>query len=325
MASLVWFCSGGIGQQVQKTCLLKELKEKYKDGIYIVDAYNDIFEINDVDGAFQQAPVSLYSQLIKVDEECDIVAENVYNNKDFIRKKIHFNDAVRDLFGLERKGIEECMKELPSLPVSEKHPEIIEDVKNFLNQQVKHKYILIQTDGGTSPLDPYATKMGEPLVRSYKYFPELVKILQKKYPDHIVIQYKLPSEKQLDNCISIEKPYLWYRVLGEVLAEDKDNFAIVRDSSLQHMLAGTGLKTNVLFGETGGFGEYPVGAYFGHSCHNNVLFVKNDISNCQPFFQAFSNIPVVVKYKSAEEIFEELDLPKPTLPKKSTKKEKENK
>ena len=65
----------------------------------------------------------------------------------------------------------------------------------------------------------------------------------------------------------LKDPYLWYRVLGEVLAEDKKNFAVVIDSSLQHILAGTGLDTYVLWGET-----RP--EHFGHACHKNFDFAK---------------------------------------------------
>lgn len=316
--SLVWITGGGCGNIIEKTCILPELREKYEE-IYVVTPYADIFEINDVDGSFQQAPASLYSQLIKdSDDNVTVVAGNVYDNQDFLKKKIHFNDAVRDLFKLPRKGIEACMAENPILPVAEKHPEIVDDVKNFLSQQTKHKFVLIQYEGGTSPLEPqmYAGLGNEPLVRTYKWFPELVEKLQERYPDYCFIQYKLPAEKLIEGCVTVEKPYLWYRVLGEVLAEDKDNFAVVRDSSLQHMLAGTGLNTTVLFGETGGFGSYPVGAYFGHSCHNNILFVKNDISQEQPFFQGFSNRPAVIRFFKPEELLDKMN---DWLPKKEEK------
>lgn len=313
---LVWIQGGGIGNIVMRTSVLEELKEKYND-IYTIDAYNDIWEINDVTGSYQTAPNSLYEQLIRDNEEVDVIAENPYNNSDFIKKTIHFNDAVRDLFDLPRKGIEECMKESISLPVSEKHPELIDDVKNFLNQQKKHKFILVQSTGGQSPLDPYSQIQGpEPLVRNYKFMDKLIELLQKKYPDHIVIQYKLPQEKLLnDKCVSTEKPYLWYRILGEVLAEDKDNFAIVIDSSLQHMLAGTGLNTIVLWGET-----RP--EHFGHSIHHNIDFAKNDLSICEPYFQLWQNKPAVVRFKKPEELLEEMSDFLPKVEAKTNKKSK---
>lgn len=311
---LVWIQQGGIGNIIMRTSILPELKEKYND-IYIIDSYNDIFEINDVAGSFQQAPNSLYSQLIKDNDECEVVAENPYNNSDFIKKKIHFNDAVRDLFGLERKGTEACMHDIIFLPVSKKHPEIVEDVKNFLNQQRKHKFILVQSTGGQSPLDPNTQIQGpEPLVRNYKFFDDLIKLLQEKYPDYLVIQYKLPSERLInEDCISTERPYLWYRVLGEVLAQEVGNFAITIDSSLQHILAGTTLPTVVLWGET-----RP--EHFGHATHFNIDFAKNDLTECEPYFQLFQNKPAVVRFKKPDELFEEI---KEYLPKaKENKKEK---
>ena len=296
---LVYIVGGGVGNQIMRTSMWNELKEKYNE-IYVVAPYNDIFEINDVEGAFQQAPNSLYEQLIKDNDDVEVVAENPYNNSDFIKKTIHFDDAVRDLFKLPRKGTEECMNELPSLPVAEKHPEIVDDVKNFLNQQTKHKYVLIQSTGGQSPLDPNTQIQGpEPLVRNYKFMEDLIKLLQNEYPDYCFIQYKLPSEKSIEGCVSIERPYLWYRVLGEVLAEDKDNFAVVIDSSLQHILAGTGLNVITLWGET-----RP--EHFGHSCHHNIDFAKNDLSSCEPYFQLFNNRPAVIRFKRPEEIFEEI-------------------
>ncbi len=296
---LVYIVGGGVGNQIMRTSIWSEIKEKYNE-IYVVAPYNDIFEINDVEGSFQQAPNSLYEQLIKNNDDVEVIAENPYNNSDFIKKTIHFDDAVRDLFKLPRKGTEECMKELPSLPVAEKHPEIVDDVKNFLNQQAKHKYVLIQSTGGQSPLDPNTQIQGpEPLVRNYKFMEDLIKLLQEEYPDYCFIQYKLPTEKAIDGCASIERPYLWYRVLGEVLAEDKENFAVVIDSSLQHILAGTGLNVTTLWGET-----RP--EHFGHSCHHNIDFAKNDLSCCEPYFQLFNNRPSVIRFKKPEEIIEEM-------------------
>ena len=298
---LVYIVGGGIGNQVMRTAILPEMKEKYNE-IYVIAPYFDIFEINDVEGAFQQAPNSLYNQLIKGNDDVDVVAENPYNNSDFIKKKIHFNDAVRDLFGLPRVGTETCMAENPILPVAKKLPEVIKEVEDFLNQQKHHKFILVQSTGGQSPLDPNTQIQGpEPLVRNYKWFLELVKELQEKYKDYTFIQYKLPSEKLLDGCIAPEKPYLWYRVLGEKLAEDDKNFAVVIDSSLQHILAGTGLNTFVIWGET-----RP--EHFGHSCHKNFDFAKNDLTQEEPYFQLFQNKPSVVRYKKPNELLKEMGL-----------------
>lgn len=301
MKSLVWICNGGIGANIMRTPIIEDLKKKYGEDVYVIAPYADIYEINDLN-AFQQAPNSLYEQLIKDNDECDVIAENPYNNSDFIKKKTHYLNCFYDMFGLPRKSIEECMSLNPILPVKEKHPEVLEDVKSFLNQQKKHKYILVQNTGGQSPLDPNTQIQGpEPLVRNYKWMEELVKKLQEKYKDYVFIQYKLPSEKLIDGCISVEKPYLWYRVLGEVLAEDKNNFAVVIDSSLQHILAGSGLDTYVLWGET-----RP--EHFGHSCHKNFDFAKNDLTSCEPYFQLFQNKPAVIRYKKPEELIEEMGL-----------------
>lgn len=298
---LVNIQQGGIGNIVMRTTLLPEIREKYNE-IYIIDPYSDIWEINDVDGSYSQAPNSLYSQLIRGNEDCEVVAENPYNNSDFIKKQIHFLDAVRDTLGLERKGVEECMKANPILPVIEKHPEVKEDIEKFLDQQKKHKFILVQSTGGQSPLDPNTQIQGpEPLVRNYKWFEELIAELHKRYPKHIIIQYKLPSEKLIEDCVAIERPYLWYRALGEKLAEDKENFALTIDSSLQHILAGTGLKTYVGWGET-----RP--EHFGHSCHINFDFAKNDLSGEEPYFQLWQNKPAVIRWKKPNEILDELGL-----------------
>lgn len=297
--SLVYIVNGGVGNQVMRTALLPEMKEKYGE-IYVIAPYADVFEINDLEGVFSQAPNSLYEQLIKDNDDVEVVAENPYNNSDFIKKQLHFNDAVRDLFGLPRKGIEECMKENPILPVAKKHPEVVEDVKRFLDQQKKHKFVLIQNTGGQSPLDPNTQIQGpEPLVRNYKWMEELVSKLQEKYKGYTFIQYKLPNEKLIDGCVSIERPYLWYRVLGEILAEDKDNFAVTIDSSLQHILAGTGLNTTVLWFET-----QP--EHFGHSCHHNIKGAKNDLTKCEPYFQLWQNKPSVIRFKKPDELLEEL-------------------
>ena len=83
------------------------------------------------------------------------------------------------------------------------------------------------------------------------------------------------------------------------MAKDKDNFAVTIDSSLQHILAGTGLNTTVLWGET-----RP--EHFGHSCHHNIDFAKNDLTQEEPYFQLFQNKPAVVRFKKPEELIEEM-------------------
>lgn len=298
---LMYLATGGYGNIIMRTSILNEMKEKYRD-VYIVCPYDDVWKTDKDLNVFNQAPASLYSQLLKDNDEVEVVAENPYNNSDFIQKKIHFNDAVRDLFGFERIGTKACMDELPIIGnLEELIPGIEEDAKKVakeLKKDNKKKYIvLVQSSGGQSPFNNPNDILPigpEPLVRNYKFFPELMDLLKDKYKDVLFVQYKLPQEKKLPHTRSVEKIALWYREF----AKHCDG-AILIDSSLQHLTNGI-LPSLVLWGET-----RP--EHFGHSFHKNIDFAKNDLSNEEPYFQIFQNKPAVVRYKTAEQIYPEVE------------------
>ena len=293
---LLVIVSGGQGQNAMRTALTKELKEKY-GSIYVVSPYVDVWTTQDLDGVYAEALPSLYQQLIQDNDNIDIIPISPYETTNFINKKEHFLDAYRGLFGLEKKGVEECMKMHVDMDVSKVMPNIYEEAEKVANDLLKEHnkkdICLIQSHGGNSAFAQGQDNQQPGIIRDYKYMQELVKLLQEKHSDTLFLQYKLPWEKALDGCVSIERPYLFYRALAKYCKN-----AVCIDSSLAHNIEGV-LRANVIWIET-------KIEQFGWASHNNIQAAKNDL-DVQPAFSAWHNPPSVIRWKKADEIIEEIE------------------
>lgn len=294
---LLVIVSGGVGQNIMRSAITKELKEKYNE-IFIVSPYQDIWQTQDLQGVYGEAVPSLYQQLIKgsTNDDLDIIPISPYETTGFLNKTEHFLDAYRGLFGLEKKGVESCMNDHVDIDVSKIMPDIdeqaIAEVNRLLKENNKKDICLIQSSGGISPLAPASTLQQEVIIRNYKYMEDLVAVEAEKHPDTLFLQYKLPQESLLKGCVSIEKPYLFYRALAKYCKN-----AIVIDSSLAHIIEGV-LRANVIWLETSP-------EQFGWASHNNIKGAKNDL-DVEPLFNAWHNPPSVVRFKQAKEIDKEI-------------------
>lgn len=293
---LLIIVSGGVGQNIARTAITKELKEKYND-IYVVSPYSDIWQTQDLAGVYNEAPASIYQQLIKgtTDNELEIIPISPYETTMFINKSAHFLDAYRSLFGLPLKGVEGCMNDHVDIDLDRVAPEISNEAKqiidDLLKEHNKKDVCLIQSCGGSSPLTPQQINP-EVIVRNYRYMQDLVKLEMEKHPDTLFLQYKLPAEPAIEGCASIDKPYLFYRALAQYCKN-----AIVIDSSLAHIIEGK-LKANVIWLETSE-------KQFGWASHNNIKGAKNDL-DVEPLFSAWHCPPSVIRFKSAEELDKEI-------------------
>ena len=304
---LVAIIQGGTGNQGMRLALIDEVKENFND-VYVIAPYADFYQLYEDEGvtAFQQAPNSLYEQLIRGSsaEDVEIVAINPYEIGDFVAKRIHFFDAVRTTLGLPRKGTEECMSRFAKFDekLNEKYPDICkeaEDEAKKLLKDHKKKYIcLVQSSGGQSPLGNAQgtySPLNDPLVRPYRHFAKMIELLQKKYPDTLFVQYRLKNEPEIKDTVTLEHPYLYYNQFAKYCEA-----VIAIDSSLQHIVTETSKHTNILWAET-------LPTSFGYSKNNNIFFVKNELDT-EPFFSYWQNKPAVIKYKTPEEVIEELDM-----------------
>lgn len=295
---LLVIVSGGVGQNVMRTAITKELKEKYND-IFYISPYQDIWQTQDLTGVYAEAPSSIYQQLIKgsTEDEVEIIPISPYETTMFINKSAHFLDAYRSLFGLPLKGVEGCMNDHVDIDVSKLMPNIENEaeneVKKLLKENKKKDICLVQCSGGVSPLQQPNTPLPpEVIIRNYKFMKELIALEAEKHPDTLFLQYKLPQEPLIEGCVSIERPYLFYRALAKYCKN-----AIVIDSSLAHIIEGV-LKANVIWLETSE-------KQFGWASHNNIKGAKNDL-DVEPLFSAWHCPPSVIRYKRADEIDKEI-------------------
>ena len=85
---------GGLGKNIMLTAILQELKNKkgYEE-LYVISPYYDVFKCCPaVTDAFPPKQGTLYQELV-LDDECDVLWKDPYNNQRFIKKQCHLFEA----------------------------------------------------------------------------------------------------------------------------------------------------------------------------------------------------------------------------------------
>lgn len=291
---------GGMGKNVMLTSILPIVAEKY-DEIYVVSPYFDIFKAcSYVTDAFAPGQPTLYQELV-LDDDCDILWDEPYNNSRFIKKQCHLFDAWLEEFGIERPEGFAAMDLVPVIDKIEDEFPIVAQARDKALQDIgNEKFILVQFSGGQSPLSPMQDQNGnmipypnaqEAIKRNYTKAQQLITQLKAKYPDVAIVHYALPNEPSFDGTIKLQVPYLTYRLLAE-----KAFKVICIDSSLQHLATGVCKDITVIWGET-----RP--EHFGYSCNKNIC--AKHVLNSQPYFKPLGVSPSIVNMPKPEEILAE--------------------
>lgn len=280
---------GGLGKHVMFTSILKEFKEKKGyDEIYVISSYFDVFKsCSAVTDAFPPMQGTLYQELV-LDPDCDVYWKEPYSNQRFIKKECHLFDAWAEELGfqLSKPADEYC----PSLDkIESEFPNVLSMVKEKI-KDFNDNFILVQFNGGQSPLSPQVDESGnqipyndkqEGIKRNYFKGQEIINSLKEKYPETTIIHFALPNEPSYENSIKLQLPYLAYRLLAQ-----NAKAVITTDSSLQHLSTGVNNNITVIWGET-----RP--EHFGYKVNQNIA--ATNVLNSQPYFKPLGVSPSIVK------------------------------
>lgn len=291
---------GGMGKNVMFTALMPIIAKKY-DEIYIISPYFDIFKCcSYVTDAFPPMQGTLYQEL-GLNEDCDILYAEPYNNKKFIKKQCHLFEAWLEELEIEKP---EGFNPMELKPVLDNIASEFPAIENVVNERVNEikKFIMVQFCGGQSPLGPQKDQNGNPIPyndheegikRNYFKGQELINLLREKHPDCAIVHYALPNEPSYEGTIKLEMPYLGYHLLAE-----KAEKVVCTDSSLQHLATGACKDVTVIWGET-----RP--EHFGWNCNKNIC-AKN-VLNSQPYFRPLGMSPSIVNFPKPKEVLETVE------------------
>ena len=283
MKKVLFTIEGGLGKHIIATALMKELKERYSE-VNVVSPYPDIMQACKwVDNSFQFGMNDL-SELVYSD--CDIYSGNPYTHQDFIKKKIHLLDAWSEQLGIDGYS------ETPIIDTAR----VSRDIKiktDKIIEELGGKYIVIQLNGGQSPIAEGKGEYVEILKRNYPYAQELVDEIKKKYPEHTILNFSLPNEPILNGAIKLQAPYIFYFNI----LKDADKIICI-DSALQHMAAAVEKKATVIWGETRA-------EHFGWDIHNNIV---KDKQKGAPYFVALGPSPTNIEFNKPREIMGQLQI-----------------
>lgn len=300
---------GGTGKHIMATAIMKELKSKY-DEVYVTSAYKDIMDACPyVDGSFMFGQSNLYQDIV-LDDDCDVLWKDPYDNPKFIKKRCHLFDAWAEEFDISLSA--PAMDLSPQLDIMRvpQMSKAIEEADKWVND--KHgDFIIVQFTGGQSPFlfeqqmknkdkqdIPQYNEYKEPLKRNFHDGQKLVDALREEYKGTAILHYGLKNEPDYKGSEKVILPYLTYRYLAP-----KAKAIVCIDSSLQHLCAGTGANVIVIWGET-------KPEHFGYSFFKNVC-AKN-VKNTQPYFKPLGASPAIVKMPSVDEIVATVNLELPS-------------
>ena len=302
MKRLVIGLSGGLGKHVAFTALLPKLKETYEE-IYIGTPYASVFAGNPHVTKVNPFMNGDFYKNVMCQDDTLLVSADPYDHQDFVKKKIHLLEAWAQFCEIKVGNVMDLTTEI-YLTEQEKYN--VDRAKHEVNKVSKDKYILIQLNGGQSPLNYQEnqnqaqfdfSKEGTIRFYPFDYYVGLVKALKKKYPGHTIIRYGLSNEPvpiDIDQDImTLAMPLGDFKTYYELA---KKAAAIVCiDSSLQHITAGI-KKSVVIWGQT-------APEHFGYNFHKNL---RNEKRSTYAYFRPFGDPYDNVAFPNPDEVIEVL-------------------
>ena len=263
--------SGGLGYNLSLVRVLSFLKKKNSDYKFSVcSPYWDIFASASCVDTYYKAEEFRDFIFDAKDKNAKIIVNRIYDDEDFIYKRVNYSEAWIKLLGIKETLPKEDTEgngtslELNLDKVLYAFPDV-EKQKNKVLQSLKGKsFIMVQFWGGQSPLaiQQNYNYITEPLHRAYpvELAQRFVNAFKEANPDIEIIQYTLPNEPHLKNCLTFEVPYVTYYLLSK---EDICKGFVSIDSSLQHLVSGN-CDGIVLWGHT-------LPTSFGYTMNQNVI------------------------------------------------------
>ena len=249
-----------------------------------------------------------------------IINQRLYDMNDFIYKRITYSEAWAELMGIkwdEDNSDGSAVKSV--LKPETKYPFLTQQVDNIKKQLNGKKFIIVQWQGGQSPLTQVPADQNgqadwgkvsypydnEPLKRHYpiEKAKEFCNLFKLSHPDVEIIEYSLPNEPHCDNTIRAVMPYLAYYML----AKDRNCIGTVSiDSSLQHLIAGV-TKSVVIWGHSinADNSDKIIANPFGYKYNKNIVqhCRRDDIL----FFSALGPSGAKISYIQPSDLLIEVD------------------
>lgn len=263
--------SGGLGYNLSLLRVLNYLKQKKPEYKFSVcSPYWDIFASASCVDTYYKGEEFRDFIFDAKEKNAKIIVNRLYDDEDFIYKRVNYSQAWFKLLGVKETLPDEDIKGngtsltlnldriFSVFPDVEKH-------KGKVLQELKGKpFIMVQFWGGQSPLavQQNYSYVTEPLHRAYpaELAQSFVNSFKETNPGIEIIQYTLPNELHLKNCLTFEVPYIVYHLLSK---EDTCRGFVSIDSSLQHLVSGN-CPGIVLWGHT-------LPTSFGYTMNQNVI------------------------------------------------------
>ena len=256
---------GGIGKNVAGTCVIKELKKKYKK-IVIFASYPQVFE-NLVDRTLPlEFPFGYEDFYSKAD---DIFFLEPYRINDFWKQRISLMEAF-----CRTCEIEYTDKIHSELFFNQQEIALANSIKNDVGN-----YIVVQFCGGIPPNPSEIPKKFMAKDYPIELAEEFVKKFKAKYPNIAILNFNYSHEYRIKDTVIINAPTKsWFKIMGNALS------SVMIDSSGQHASFAQNKKIVSLWMATNP-------KTFGYNYHTN-LEGDCDLNNprCQrPYFGNLSS------------------------------------
>lgn len=283
--NLVVNIEGGVGKQILFTSLFPYIQKAYSN-VWIYTPYPEVFEgLNGISGINVFMDSSFYKTKV-LSDDTTIVWGDPYDHPLWLQHKAHLVEVWAEMLGIrhllpsreDKKGIGIP----PTLNLTSQEKYSWTSAWPSIREASEEKFILVQLQGGQSPIDWEDNGSfldGDSLYRTYPYdlYVELIQRLREAYPDYIIFRYGLPNEpipmEVEEDVLSIEPP-LPYKVYTEMI--QRAHKVICIDSSLQHIAAAANTPAYVIWGETKPYAQ-------GHELHTNIYREEENSKPCRSF------------------------------------------
>lgn len=279
----------GLGANVALARFISSVKNHK---FYVLSPYWDVFKACPfVEGYYKPEETRDFILDARHDPDSKIIESRIYDLDGFIKKKLNYSEAWKEICGIPDEDIKEPVKDFLD-PLSA-FPNLKGDLEKCKKEaDLGDKFVLVQFWGGQSPLEDtnkIYNMENEPLKR---YYPlekaiKFVQLFKEKYPEYKLLGYQLPNEPKIDGVVYHTMPYLCYYELAK-----KAEAFIAIDSSLQHLATGH-CKGVVIWGHT-------LPEHFGYEENKNIVqdCRRDDIA----YFTALGPSGAKIRYTEPEEI-----------------------
>lgn len=249
---IVFQVHGGLGANIMKTAVLKQLREENKDAIIHVKAsYPDVFKNLDfVDDYFAGPPQQIIHGAYKNYKDFEFMGENEpYLDFEYRKKKAHFIEAA-----CRRNGLKKPKSKVGIINLTQKEKKDVKKILDQIMQQMPNakgkKIVALQWTGGVPTFSQDSANDIGRVTQARNYPKEsaqkIVDALVKN--DYAVLQISLPKEETLNNVLRLYNDQnsapLPIRYLFAVLNECFGFIGI--DSFGQHAWAALGKQNGVV-------------------------------------------------------------------------------